>query len=117
MIAFLSQKAQSPSELHALLTQEKIATPALEAKAPVKEAAPAKSYLPDPTKKKDKRPFPKRKAILLILILALVAALLFWLIETGVIPLPNIEPEKIDAPITPESENQSEIQTPTSEPT
>lgn len=89
VIALFSQHSKDANELQPLLAQEKIPHPTPEEKTPSKEESPQKSYLPDPNKKREKRPFPKRKAILLVLILALVAALLFWLMKTGVIPLPN----------------------------
>ena len=114
VFALLGQKAKDAHELQTLLTQEEIAAPTPDLKVQPKEEAPQKSYLPDPTKKKEKRPFPKRKAILVVLLLALVAALLFWLVDTGVIPLPNaiepnIEPKNqpaiepnIDLPVEPD---------------
>ncbi|MGJ8725850.1 MAG: DUF937 domain-containing protein [Roseibacillus sp.] len=104
VFALLGQQTKDATELQALLTQEEIPAPVPDSKIQHKEEAPQKSYLPDPSKKKDKRPFPKRKALLLVIALALVAALLFWLIDTGVIPLPNaakpiIEPN-LPAPTT-----------------
>ena len=109
VFALLGQQTKDAHELQALLTQEEIAAPTPDTKVQPKQDAPQKSYLPDPTKKKEKRPFPKRKAILVVLLLALVAALLFWLVDTGVIPLPDsiksqIEPKNtpsIDSPIKP----------------
>ena len=109
VFALLGQQSKDAQELQALLTQEEIAAPTPDTKVQPKQDAPQKSYLPDPTKKKEKRPFPKRKAILIVFLLALVAALLFWLVDTGVIPLPDsikpqIEPENtpsIDSPIEP----------------
>lgn len=98
VFALLGKEAKDTTELQSLLSQQEISAPAPDTKIAPKEEAPQKSYLPDPTKKKDKRPFPKRKAILLVIALALVAALLFWLVETGVIPLPTSEPPQ-DPPI------------------
>lgn len=98
VFALLGQQAKDASGLLHLLTKEEISAPAPDTKIAPKEEAPQKSYLPDPTKKRNKRPFPKRKAILLVIALALVAALLFWLVGTGVIPLPTSEPPQ-DPPI------------------
>ncbi|MDQ8191338.1 DUF937 domain-containing protein [Roseibacillus persicicus] len=93
VIALLGRETSNADGLQALLLEQEIAAPVPEAKVAVREKAPEKSYLPDPTKKKERRPFPKRKAILLVLVLSLVAALLFWLVSTGVIPLPTgVEP-------------------------
>ena len=92
----MGQQTQDASELHTLLGQQEINAPQPDQKIASKEEQSEKSYLPDPDKKRDKRPFPKRKAILLVLILALVATLLFWLVSTGKIPLgtaPAVEDE------------------------
>lgn len=91
--ALVATKTKTASELTALIDGDELAVATPESKAPTKDTAPSKSYLPDPAKKREKRPFPKRKAILLVLILALVAALLFWLVDTGVIPLPSSTPD------------------------
>ena len=106
VFAFLGQQTKDAHEIQTLLNQEEITAPAPDAKIKPKEEAPQKSYLPDPTKKKEKRPFPKRKAILVVLLLALVAALLFYLVETGVIPLPNF-PEPASEPGLPAPEASS----------
>lgn len=92
LFAFLGKQAKDANELQGLLSQQEISTPTPDPKLQTKDKASQKSYLPDPTKKRDKRPFPKRKAILLVIALALLAALLFWLVDTGVIPLPNSKP-------------------------
>ena len=92
VFALLGRQTKDASELQSLFTPEEIAAPVPDTKIQPKEEAPQKSYLPDPTKKKEKRPFPKRKALLVVLLLALVAALLFWLVDTGVIPLPDFSP-------------------------
>lgn len=82
VLAIFSQKSKNATDLEALLAKENI-TVAPDTKTQPKEDSPQKSYLPDPSKKSDKRPFPKRKAILLALILAAVTALIFWLIDSG----------------------------------
>ena len=113
VFALLGQQTKDASELQQLLSQEKIAAPSPDTKVAPQEESPQKSYLPDPTKKKDKRPFPKRKAILLVIVLALVAALLFWLVDSGVIPLPNTSPPKglpIDPQLTPGTETTASME-------
>lgn len=92
VIALLSQKTKEASELQTLLTQEGVTDSTQDTITAPKEETSQKSYLPDPNKKREKRPFPKRKALLFVFVLALVAALLFWLIHTGVIPLGNPSP-------------------------
>ena len=51
----------------------------------------------------------------MVLLLALVAALLFWLVDTGVIPLPNFteptqNPPAIDSPIEPIIDSPLELE-------
>lgn len=114
VLAFLGQETKDANELQQLLSQEEIATPVPESKVTAKTEAPQKSYLPDPAKKKDKRPFPKRKALFLVIILALVAALLFWLVSSGVIPVPDTNaPEglPIDPELTPGNETTVSTET------
>lgn len=76
--ALLSGKANRAEELQAVFAGETLAVAEPEAKARPKAEVVEKSYLPDPDKKKERRPFPKRKAILVVLILALIAAAAFY---------------------------------------
>lgn len=98
VMAFLAGKASTARELQAVFEDEPLAVVAPEKKAPAKQETPAKSYLPDPTRKKERRPFPKRKAILIVLILALVAAAAFYLLE-----ITQSSREAEDDPATPDS--------------
>lgn len=107
VMAFFAKETQSAPGLQELLANQEITAPVPDKKVPSKEARAEKSYLPDPTKKKERRPFPKRKAILLVIALALVAALLFWLVSSGVIPLPN-SPEPTLQPGLPEPATSSQ---------
>ncbi|MBK1834520.1 DUF937 domain-containing protein [Roseibacillus ishigakijimensis] len=88
-LAILAKQTQQASEVPALLAEDDLVAAPSARQEPPKEPAAEKSYLPDPNKKRERRPFPKRRAIALLLILALVAALLFWLVNSGIIPLPQ----------------------------
>lgn len=84
VMALLASKAQNAADLQAVFANEgALDLPAQDEKATPKVEKPAKSYLPDPNKKKERRPFPKRKAILIVLILALIAAAALYVIETS----------------------------------
>lgn len=113
VIAILGQETKDATELSQLLAKEEIAAPLPDRKVAPQEKAPPKSYLPDPTKKKDKRPFPKRKVLLVIIALALVAGLLFGLVKSGLIPLLDSTPPKglpIDPKLTPGTENTAAVE-------
>ncbi len=85
VIALLSKETQSAEGLQQLLANESLTNATPDSKVPTKEAVEQKSYLPDPSKKKEKRPFPKRKAALIAITLLLVVALAFWVFSTGLL--------------------------------
>lgn len=70
--SLLTRHASNAGELHTLLSEQDLTAPAPDTKAPPKEAAPAKSYLPDPHKKAERRPRNKRKLALVGLVIALL---------------------------------------------
>jgi hypothetical protein len=79
--SLLSTHAKNAAEVHSLLAQKEVTSAAPAEKNRPKEAAPEKSYLPDPSKKKDRRPFPKRKVILALIILALLSVGAYFALE------------------------------------
>lgn len=72
LTSLLTRHASNASELHTLLSEQELAAPAPDPKATPKQAAPAKSYLPDPNKKAERRPRNKRKMALVGLVITLL---------------------------------------------
>ena len=95
VLSFLAKESSNSADLLTKFASEEPSFQAV-AKAPERELTPEKNYLPDPNKIRERRPFPKRKAILFLLLFALLLLGAFaYLFSQELLPWQR---EKIETP-------------------